>query len=86
MVDIVKLSCAIHLANAVIRQANAGNAEEADRIQNRMADVVGEQDDIFLLVLARKLGRSRARLVNIEDAVIEYAVRSPDVAALVPTG
>lgn len=83
MIDQVKLSCAIHMANAVIRTANTGNAEEADRIQNRMADIVEAEPDIFLLALARKLGRARARAVNIEDEVIEYAVRSPDVAALV---
>lgn len=83
MIDQIKLSCAIHLANSVIRHANTGNAQEADRIQNRLADVVEAQPDIFLLVLARKLGRSRARLVDIQDEVIEYAVRSEAVAALV---
>ena len=84
MIDHVKLSCAISLANAVIRNANAGKTEEADRIQNRMADLVEAEDQVFLLVLARKLGRSRARLVDIQDEVIEYAVRSADVAALMP--
>ena len=61
----------------VIREEDANHLDDADRAQNRLADFVAAQPegDEFLLMLARKLGRKRAKRVNIEPEVIEIAAR-----------
>lgn len=73
----IKLSCAIHLANAVVRHDERGQVEDADRTQNRFADIVEAEGDVFLLAVARKLGRKRAKAVAIEPEVVEIAARMP---------
>ena len=74
-----RLSCAIHIANLVIREEDANHNDDADRAQNRLADYVEAQPegDVFLVALARKLGRKRAKRVNIDKQTIEVAARLP---------
>lgn len=83
----VKLSCAIHLANSVIRMDERGQTEDADRAQNRFADLIlsDEDSDALLVAVARRLGRKRALAVSIEPAVVELAarMRAEDFASLV---
>lgn len=75
----IKLSCAIHLAKAVLRHDELGQVEDADRVQNRFAALVLDDDraDDLLVAVARKLGRKRALAVSIEPEVVEIAARMP---------
>lgn len=74
----IMLNCAIHIANKVIREDAYGHALEAERAQHRLHDLIEAQDDHdeFLVALARRLGRNRARAVEIQDDVVEIACRN----------
>lgn len=75
----IQLSCAIHMANNVIRLDERGNAVDADKAHARLTDFVDAHDDSdrLLVAVARRLGRKRALAVMITEEVVDLAARMP---------
>ncbi len=71
----IKIDCALHIANMVIRADSKGHTGEGDRAHVRLHSLIDAENepDQFLILLARRLGRVRARAVAITEEVISLA-------------
>jgi hypothetical protein len=76
MTDLV-LHAALHIANSVIRHDVQGHVQDGDRAHARLHALIDVQadPDMFLLTIARKLGRTRALAVMITPEAIDLACR-----------
>ena len=71
----IQIDCALHIANLVIRQDRAGQNGDADRAHTRLHALIDAQPDPdqFLISVARRLGRDRARALAVTEEVIALA-------------
>lgn len=73
-----RLAAAEHIARKAVRLAKAGQNRDADRAQNRLADVVeaSRWPRAFTQNLVENIGRKNAMAVLIDREIIDIALRS----------